>query len=50
MTCKPRLDGRSRALRHRPHPILPSTLIEARLANEMASDLLDEGIYVIGFS
>ena len=32
------------------HPIVPIMLYEARLAQDMASDLLEEGIYVIGFS
>jgi len=32
------------------HPIIPIMLGEARLAHEMAEKLLDEGIYVIGFS
>jgi glycine C-acetyltransferase len=32
------------------HPIVPIMLGEARLAQEMAKALLDEGIYVIGFS
>ena len=32
------------------HPIVPIMLYEARLAADMASDLLAEGIYVIGFS
>ncbi len=32
------------------HPIVPIMLFEARLAADMASDMLDEGIYVIGFS
>ena len=32
------------------HPIVPVMLGEARLAGEMAADLLDEGVYVIGFS
>ena len=32
------------------HPIVPIMLIDAKLAQAMASDLLDEGIYVIGFS
>ncbi|RMF71951.1 MAG: glycine C-acetyltransferase [Acidobacteria bacterium] len=32
------------------HPIVPIMLYEARLAQQMAADLLDEGIYVIGFS
>ena len=32
------------------HPIVPIMLGEATLATQMASMLLDEGIYVIGFS
>ncbi|MEE2645440.1 MAG: aminotransferase class I/II-fold pyridoxal phosphate-dependent enzyme, partial [Myxococcota bacterium] len=32
------------------HPIIPVMLGDARLASEMASRLLDEGVYVIGFS
>jgi len=32
------------------HPIVPIMIGEARLATEFARDLLDEGIYVIGFS
>ncbi len=32
------------------HPISPVMLGDARLAAEMADDLLEEGIYVIGFS
>jgi glycine C-acetyltransferase len=32
------------------HPIVPIMIGDARLANEMAADLLAEGIYVIGFS
>jgi glycine C-acetyltransferase len=32
------------------HPIVPIMLGEARLAQEMAADLLGEGIYVVGFS
>lgn len=32
------------------HPIVPVMLKEASLATEMASELLKEGIYVIGFS
>jgi len=32
------------------HPIVPIMLGEATLAKDMARDLLDEGIYVIGFS
>jgi glycine C-acetyltransferase len=32
------------------HPIVPIMIGDARLASEMAQDLLEEGIYVIGFS
>ncbi|MCL5268603.1 MAG: glycine C-acetyltransferase [Bacteroidetes bacterium] len=32
------------------HPIVPIMLYDAKLATEFASQLLDEGIYVIGFS
>jgi glycine C-acetyltransferase len=32
------------------HPIVPIMLYDAKLAQEMARDLLDEGIYAIGFS
>lgn len=32
------------------HPIVPIMLYDAKLAQNMAADLLDEGIYVIGFS
>ena len=32
------------------HPIVPIMLGDAKLASQMAKDLLDEGIYVIGFS
>ena len=32
------------------HPIIPIMLYEGKLANDFANDLLDEGIYVIGFS
>ena len=32
------------------HPIVPIMLGDARLAQEMASELLEDGIYVIGFS
>ena len=31
------------------HPIVPIMLYDAKLAQQMASDLLEEGIYVIGF-
>ena len=32
------------------HPIVPIMLGDARLAQELAADMLEEGIYVIGFS
>lgn len=32
------------------HPIVPIMLGDARLAQEMAAEMLKEGIYVIGFS
>ena len=32
------------------HPIVPIVLGDARLAQRMAADLFDEGIYVVGFS
>jgi len=32
------------------HPIVPVMLYDARLAGDMADKLLEEGIYVIGFS
>jgi len=32
------------------HPIVPIMLYEARLAQDISADLLDKGIYVIGFS
>ncbi len=32
------------------HPIVPIMLYDAKLASDFASQLLDEGIYVIGFS
>ena len=32
------------------HPIVPIMLYDARLAQDVARDMLDEGIYVIGFS
>jgi glycine C-acetyltransferase len=32
------------------HPIIPVMLGDARLAQQMAARLLDEGIYVTGFS
>jgi glycine C-acetyltransferase len=38
------------AIREGVHPIVPVMLGDARLASGMADDLLNEGIYVIGFS
>jgi glycine C-acetyltransferase len=38
------------AIKKGEHPIVPIMLGEARLASEMADDLLEEGIYVVGFS
>jgi glycine C-acetyltransferase len=32
------------------HPIVPIMLYDEKLAHDFARDLLDEGIYVIGFS
>ena len=32
------------------HPIVPIMLYKEKLAHDMAKDLLDEGVYVIGFS
>jgi glycine C-acetyltransferase len=32
------------------HPIIPVMLGDAKLASDMADKLLEEGIYVIGFS
>jgi glycine C-acetyltransferase len=32
------------------HPIVPIMIGDAREAAEMAADLLEEGIYVVGFS
>jgi glycine C-acetyltransferase len=46
-------DGMTRAgfaIRPGVHPIVPILLGDARLAHDMARDLLAEGIYVIGFS
>jgi glycine C-acetyltransferase len=37
-------------LRPGEHPIVPIMLGDARLAHQMASDLLEAGIYVVGFS
>jgi glycine C-acetyltransferase len=38
------------AIRAGDHPIVPIMLGDARLAHQMAADLLVEGIYVVGFS
>ena len=38
------------AIRPGIHPIVPVMLGDARLAQDFARDLLDEGVYVIGFS
>ncbi len=38
------------AIRPGQHPIVPIMLGDARLAHQMAADLLDKGIYVVGFS
>jgi glycine C-acetyltransferase len=38
------------AIRPGVHPIVPIMLGDARLAQQMAADLLTEGIYVVGFS
>ena len=38
------------AIRPGEHPIVPIMLGDARLAQQMAADLLEEGIYVVGFS
>ena len=38
------------AIRPGDHPIVPIMLGDAKLAHQMAADLLEKGIYVIGFS
>jgi glycine C-acetyltransferase len=38
------------AIRPGDHPIVPIMLGDAHLAHQMAADLLDRGIYVVGFS
>jgi glycine C-acetyltransferase len=38
------------AIRSGDHPIVPIMLGDAHLAHQMATDLLDKGIYVVGFS
>ena len=45
-----KMTGAGFEIREGIHPIVPIMLYEATLAQKMASDLLDEGIYVIGFS
>ena len=58
---KTRLEGNTRyfretmaargfQIREGTHPIVPIMLGDARLAQEMAAELLEEGIYVVGFS
>ncbi|MCB9890437.1 MAG: glycine C-acetyltransferase [Planctomycetes bacterium] len=44
------MTARGFAIKPGEHPIVPIMLGEAKLAQQMAADLLDEGIYVIGFS
>ena len=38
------------AIRPGVHPIVPIMLGDARLAQQMAAELLEKGIYVVGFS
>jgi glycine C-acetyltransferase len=44
------MTGAGFAIRPGSHPIVPIMLGDARLAHRMAADLLEEGIYVVGFS
>jgi glycine C-acetyltransferase len=44
------MEGAGFTLKHGEHPIIPVMLGDARLAQQMAARLLDEGIYVTGFS
>ena len=44
------MTGAGFAIRPGNHPIVPIMLGEARLAHQMAADLLERGIYVVGFS
>jgi glycine C-acetyltransferase len=44
------MTGAGFALRPGVHPIVPIMLGDARRAQRMAADLLEEGIYVVGFS
>ena len=45
-----RMSGAGFDIKEGTHPIVPVMLYDARLASTMADKLLDEGIYVIGFS
>jgi glycine C-acetyltransferase len=38
------------AIRPGDHPIVPIMLGDAKIAQQMAADLLERGIYVVGFS
>ena len=51
-TALPRREWRAAGFEIKPgdHPIVPIMLYDERLAHDMARRLLDEGIYVIGFS
>ena len=44
------MTGAGFRIRSGEHPIVPIMLGDARLAHEMAAELLEEGIYVVGFS
>jgi len=44
------MEKRGFAVRLGVHPIIPIMLYDAKLAQDMAAQLLEEGIYVIGFS
>ncbi|HEY9665022.1 MAG TPA: glycine C-acetyltransferase [Allocoleopsis sp.] len=44
------MSDRGFAIKPGKHPIVPIMLYDAKLAQSMAQDLLEEGIYVIGFS
>ncbi len=50
MYFREEMTGRGFDIRPGVHPIVPIMLYDARVATNMANDLLDEGIYVIGFS
>ncbi len=49
-TFRDRMTAAGFDIRPGPHPIVPIMLGDARLAGDMARDLLAEGIYVVGFS